>query len=331
MKRMNCKRIFRIGIMAGMGAFLLSGCLNNDWEECEKQGKDELDKYISSHNISGEYKKDDGLYYIPDTVGTGLSPEVDNYVVVSFTGMYLNGTIIETTESSMKDQWDAPDIFSDYPNGSTKFRFGYSRPGFNSGLSYMQEGGWATLIIPMELAFYSDCKPVKYTMHLLSVIKDPVGYEKTMMLQCLAENGMDTVSNAYGAIYFKEYASSGDTLEVMDNDTLLIRFSGKYPYMDNGKLVLKVFDSNLDDDDPLKIIYGKDILYGGSILSMPDGFTAALDTMRKGSRAIAVLPYGEAFGTTGLIKPIYYYYIVPAYQTVIYDLYLEDIIRGEQE
>jgi hypothetical protein len=60
---------------------------------------------------------------------------------------------------------------------------------------------------------------------------------------------------------------------------------------------------------------------------MPAGFTAALDTMKKGSHALAVLPYSQAFGTTGLVNGIYGYYIVPQYQTVIYDIYIEDIIR----
>ncbi len=328
MKIINTQRIFRNGLLIGMGAILFSACLKDEWSDCEKRSKAEMDEYIATHNITDEYKKDGGLYYIPDTIGTGLSPELNDYIVVTYTGTYLNGNIIETTDSSMKSQWDAADNFTDYPYGPAKFIYGYSRAGFNSGLSYMQEGGWATLIIPTELAFY-DCQPVKYNMHLISVIKDPVAYEKAMMLQYLAENGMDTITHAYRDIYFKEYASTDDTIEVADNDTLLIRFSGKYPYRDKGKIMFKVFDSNLTEADPLKIVYGNEKVFGGYIKNMPDGFTAALDTMRKGSHAIAVLPYEEAFGKTGLINSLYGYYVVPAYQTVIYDLQVVDIIRRE--
>lgn len=245
--------------------------------------------------------------------------------------MYLNGTIIETTDSTLKDDWSAGNEFDDYPYGPVKFIYGYSRAGFNSGLSYMQEGGWATLIIPTELAFY-DCKPVKYSIHLISVIKDPVEYENVLLLRYLAENGMDTTSNAYGDIYYKEYLTTSDTTEVMNNDTLVIRFSGKYPYIDKGMIRLKEFDSNYDVADPLRFVYGKEeTILGGYIKKIPDGFTAALDTMRKGTRAIAVLPYTEAFGTTGLINVLYGYSIVPAYQTVIYDLQVVDILRGSTE
>ena len=326
MKRLNCIRIFRIGITMGIAAILLSGCLKNEWEECEKDGKAELEKYISDNNISDEYKKDGGLYYIPDTVGTGLSPVLNDYIVMNYTGMYLNGTIIETTDSSLKEKWDASGNFSDFVYGPAKFKYGYSRPGFNDGLSYMQEGGWATLIIPTELAYY-DCKPVKYTVNLLTIIKDPVAYEKSMLLRYLSENGMDTTTNAYEGIYYKEYDDTGDTLAVTENDTLLIRFSGKYTYQDKGSLMLKEFDSNIKDANPLKIVYGKDVVYSGAIKVMPEGFTTALDTMRKGTRAIAVLPYEKAFKSIGLVNVAYGYYIVPAYQTVIYDLYIEDIRR----
>ena len=328
MRRNIFYRTRKIGIMLGTGAILLSGCLKDEWADCEKKSKEEMDQYISSNNISDEYKKEGGLYYIPDTVGTGLSPELNDYIVVGYTGMYLNGTIIETTDSNLKDKWSAASKYTDYIYGPTKFIFGYSRAGFNSGLSYMQEGGWATLIIPTELAFY-DCKPVKYTMHLLSVIKNPDAYEKALMLQLLSENGMDTITNAYRNIYFREISSTSDTMEVAEDDTLIIRFSGEYPYLENGEIRLKEFDSNANDD-PLKIVYGKENIYGGYIKKMPEGFTAALDTMRKGSHAIAVLPYEEAFGKAGLINVLYGYYVVPAYQTVIYDLTVEDIIRPEE-
>ncbi len=318
-------RMIRFTIAVVTVALFLTGCLHDEWADCEKKSKEDLDQYIATNNIPEEYKKEGGLYYIPDTVGTGLSPALDDYIVVSYTGMYLNGVIIETTDSSMKDKWSAAGVYSDYVYGPAKFIYGYSRAGFNSGLSYMQEGGWATLIIPTELAFY-DCNPVKYTMHLLSVIKNPVAYEKDLMLQYLAENSMDTVTHAFRKIYYKEIASTGDTLEVAKDDTLVLHFSGKYPYKENGKIRLKEFDSN-KTNEPLKIVYGKSTVFGGSIKNMPAGFTAALDTMRKGTRATAVVPYNEAFGKTGLINSLYGYYIVPAYQTVIYDLYVEDIIR----
>jgi FKBP-type peptidyl-prolyl cis-trans isomerase len=301
---------------------------SNDY--CVNQSKIELEKYIADSNISDQYKMKSGLYYIPDTVGTGLSPEVGNYIVISYTGWYTDGTIIETTDSAMKSKWSQASLFTNYVYGSIKILYGYSRPGFNEGLSYMSEDGWSTLIMNTELAFY-DCRPVIYKINLISVIKDPVAYEKAIMLKCLADNGMDTISNAYKNIYYKELVTSPDIQSVALNDTVLIRFTGKYTYKTHNDPTIKfrVFDSNIDKSEPLKIVYGdNEYYYGGSALAMPNGFAAALDTMCKGTRALAIIPYTQAFGVAGLADLYYYYIIVPAYQTVIYEIWVEDIKPG---
>jgi FKBP-type peptidyl-prolyl cis-trans isomerase len=327
MKRTNGIRFILTGMIIGLSALLLSGCLKNEWEECEEQGKVELDKYISSNNISESYKVDvtgGYIYYMPEIQGAGLFPEANDFIVINYTGMYLDGTIIETTDSSLRDEWEAASVYTDYAYGPTKFQYGYSSAGFNEGLKLMQEGGTSTLIIPTELAYYN-CKPVRYFINLLKVIEDPIAYEKEMLVRYLAENGMDTVSNAYNKIFYKEISNTGNTLSVAKDDTLLIRYTGSYTYEKEGSLFLKEFDSNTGDSDPLKIVYGSDVIYGGSIKYIPDGFTAALDTMCIGTRALAVLPYDQAFGTAGLINSKYGYYIVPQYQTVIYDLFIEDV------
>jgi FKBP-type peptidyl-prolyl cis-trans isomerase len=329
MKRKIGMRYLQTGLILGLGAMLLSGCLKNEWEECEKDGKAELDDYISKNNIPESYKVEvtgGYIYYIPEIYGTGLSPATNNFIVVDYTGMYPDGTIIETTDSSLKDDWDAASVYTDYAYGPTKFQYGYSSEGFNAGIALMQEGGMSTLIIPTELAFYN-CRPVLYSVHLLKVITNPVSYEKEMLVRYLSENSMDTVTNAYNNIYYKELSVTGDTLSVMQNDTLLIRFSGTYTYESGGSLYLKEFDSNVNAQNPLKIVYGSKVIYGGSIKYIPEGFTAALDTMKKGTHALAVLPYTQAFGTSGLINATYGYIIVPAYQTVIYDISIEEIKR----
>jgi FKBP-type peptidyl-prolyl cis-trans isomerase len=326
---MKGKRFFTIGAVIGVGAILFSGCLKNEWEECQEDGKTELDAYITKNNIPESKKVDvtDGyIYYLPETEGTGLSPQTGNFIVINYTGKYLDGTIIETTDSTLKSKWDAADVYTDYVYGPAKFQYGYSSTGFNSGIGLMKEGGVSTIIIPTELAFYN-CKSVQYAIELINVITEPLAYEKSMMLWYLSENGMDTISNEYNGIYYKELSSTSDTMSVSISDTVLIRFTGKYTYEKDGQLLLKEFDSNMDDKNPLKIVYGGDEVYDGHIKYIPDGFTTALDTMRKGSHAIAVLPYTKAFGTNGLVNSTYGYFIVPQVQTVIYDLYVEDIKR----
>lgn len=306
----------------------LTGCLKNDWEECEKKSDAELSKYISQNNISDQYKMESGLYYVPDTVGTGLSPESGDYIFIEYTGWYSDGNIIETTDSTLKSGWAASDAYTNYIYGATKIRYGYSRPGFNEGLSLMKEGGWARLIIPTELAYYN-CLPVIYKIHLISVIENAVEYEKSMMVQYLAQNGMDTVSSLYNDIYYKELTASSDTHSVELTDTVLIRFTGSFIYKIPGdaEVRMKEFDSNLHDAKPLKMVYGNNsVIFGGSVLAIPKGFITALDTMQTGTRARVILPYTQGFGESGLSDGTYGYSIVPDYQTVVYDLYVEGII-----
>jgi len=324
MKMVLFQKVFKVVLISGASALFLTSCLKNDWEECEKQSRQELNRYLADNNISSEYKTQSGLYYIPEIVVTGLSPVANNYVVVKYTGWYLDGTVIETTDSTLKDKWVADTVFKDYIYGPKKFKYGYSRPGFNEGLYYMKEGGSATLIMPTELAFY-DCRPVKYSIHLMSVITDPVKYEDSVMLKYLEENSIDTITAAYRGIYYSEYESTGDTLSVETNDTVSIRYTGKYLYVDQGVIHTTVFDSNIKDKNPLTIIYGKKTLLSGSIKAIPDGFEIALDSMKQGTKAIAVLPYTKAFGTQGLYNSTYGFYYVPEYQTVIYDIYVEHI------
>jgi hypothetical protein len=51
----------------------------------------------------------------------------------------------------------------------------------------------------------------------------------------------------------------------------------------------------------------------------------AIDSMRQGTHATAVLPYNEAFGENGLVNSMYYYTVIPRYQTVVYDIIVEAI------
>jgi hypothetical protein len=168
---------------------------------------------------------------------------------------------------------------------------------------------------------------MEYEVELIKVIKNPEAYEDSVFAAYLDENAYDSTEVA-GDIYFRETVTPdpGDTRTVQSGDTILLRFSGNYivdyeGVLDDGT----VFDSNLEDANSLKMVFGKNQIITGMILSIPDGLVTAIDSMRIGTHATAVLPYTEAFGTEGLISGTYGYTIVPAYQTVTYQLILEDI------
>jgi len=312
----------------------VTGCLKNDWEEKEQHENDLIKNYIASNGITEEQKTEGGIYYVEEIAGTGLSPVLDDYVIINYTGRFLEGNSIhETSYDSLKDEWDYADTYINYVYGPLKFKYGYSIPGVNEGLGMMKEGGKARLVIPSDKAFY-DFNPMVYDIELLKVINDPVEYEDSVLKTYLEVKGFDTLTTAYKGIYFKETLTPdpADQRTVQTGDTVLFRFTGKL--IDGFADEIKddrVFDSSVGDDEPIiKLYYGPQLkVITGVMIAIPEGLKTALDSMRVGTHATAVLPYSQAFKDAGLISLLYGYTIVPKYQSVIYDILVEDIRSSE--
>jgi FKBP-type peptidyl-prolyl cis-trans isomerase len=306
---------------------LAGACLENEWEEKEQNEKEIIDTYLGENGITEEQKTTGGIYFIEAFAGTGLTPQKDNYVIINYTGRYLeDGSIHETSFDTLKDDWENADVYKYFVYGPLKFQYGYSISGINEGLALMKEGGKAELVIPSDKAFY-DFNPLVYEVELLKVIRNPVTYEDSVLNIYIAEKGYDSTT-VYKDIYFKETVTPNpsDERTVQQGDTILFRFAGKL--VDGFGLIIqdnRIFDGNMDDTNPVKYVYGKSDLISGFMLAFPVGLKSALDTMREGTHATAVLPYEQAFGDKGLFNSTYGYTIVPKFQTVVYDIILEEI------
>lgn len=313
---------------------LVSGCLNNDWEEKEQHEKALIQEYLTDNGITEEQKTEGGIYFVEEIAGTGLTPEKDDYVVINYVGRYIeDNEIHETSYDSLKEDWAALDYFAFYVFGPLKFRYGYSIAGINEGLSLMKEGGKATLVIPSDKAYY-DFNPLVFEIELIKVIEDPVGYEKSVWKQYMAVNGYDTITTAYKNINYIETFTPdpGDQQTAATGDTLIFRFTGRL--VDGFGTVItdeRIFDSNKEaGEDPIRYKLGEPRAISGPIIAFPDGLKNALDTLRAGTHARYVLPYTTAFGDDGLYSTNYGYTIVPEYQTVVYDIEVEDIRPGSK-
>jgi len=113
------------------------------FSSCKSDFDKELDllhAYIEEHNITTE-PTESGLYYIETQEGTGDSPKYGDDITVHYEGRLLNNN--EVFDSS-------------YDRGEpSTFTLGLLIDGWNEGLTYMKEGGKATLIIPSNLAYGS--------------------------------------------------------------------------------------------------------------------------------------------------------------------------------
>lgn len=325
---------FRFLVLPVLLGMAVTGCLKNDWAEKEQHEKDLIQTYLKAQNITDAQKTEGGIYFVEKKAGTGLTPKINDYVVINYTGRYLeDGSIHETSYDSLKSDWANATNYKFFVYGPLKFQFGYSIAGINEGLSLMKEGGKASLVIPSDKAFY-DFKPMVYDVELLRVIRKPIAYEDSVMRLYLTEKGYDSTTlyiNGSDSIYFKETLTPdpGDERTVKTNDTVQFRYTGRL--VDGFGQVIKddrVFDSHMTDTNPIKWVYGRpnpDIM-----LAFPTGLKMALDTMRSGTHATAVLPYREAFGDQGLFSSTYGYTIVPKYQTIVYDVIVESIQSGTQ-
>mgnify|MGYP001562277323 CR=1 FL=1 len=94
---------FRFLLLVVLLGFAVSGCVTNDWAEKEQKEKDLIAAYVKDNGITEAQKTENGIYFIEQVTGTGLSPKKDNFVVINYTGRYIeNNRIHETSYDSLK-------------------------------------------------------------------------------------------------------------------------------------------------------------------------------------------------------------------------------------
>ncbi|TVZ56902.1 FKBP-type peptidyl-prolyl cis-trans isomerase FkpA [Lutibacter sp. Hel_I_33_5] len=95
----------------------------------------EIQDYISKNNLTPK-KSSTGLYYIIIDKGTGKTPTLSSNVTVYYKGYTTDGIVFE----------ESPDIGVNYDLNRLI-------PGFSEGITYLQEGGSAKLIIPSKIGY----------------------------------------------------------------------------------------------------------------------------------------------------------------------------------
>ena len=116
---------------------VFSSCKNKFDKELEL-----LQVYLDENNIDAEPTQS-GMYYIETLEGTGSLPDFGNTVTVHYEGKFLDGEVFDSST-------DSGEPFS--------FTLGLGQviSGWDEGISYMKNGGKATLIIPSNLAYGAD-------------------------------------------------------------------------------------------------------------------------------------------------------------------------------
>jgi FKBP-type peptidyl-prolyl cis-trans isomerase len=322
---------FRLLLYAILLAFAVSGCVTNDWAEKEQKEKDLIAAYVKDNGITEDQKTENGIYYIEEVAGTGLSPKKDDFVIINYTGRYIeDNRIHETSYDSLKSEWDNADTYKYFVYGPLKFEYGFSIAGINEGLALMKEGGKAELLIPSDKAFY-DFNPMTYDIELLKVISNPAHEDSLVMEKYLNQIGWDTASTYYEktGVYVKEthVEDPNDDHYFQAGDTLYFKYTGKLLDGYGPAVTERIFDSNMQNEETVKYVHGQQSYEKGSfMLGFPSALRTSLDTLRYKSKATFVLPSIKAFSDKGLINSQYGYIIVPKFQTVVYDIEVTDLL-----
>jgi FKBP-type peptidyl-prolyl cis-trans isomerase len=305
-------------------SIITGACSKNDWAAKEQKEKDLINQYVKENNISDDKKLQSGIYFIEEKAGTGLTPKKDDYVIINFTGRYIeNNRIHETSYDSLKGEWDHADLYSTYVYGPLRFQYGYSIAGINEGLSLMKEGGKAQILIPSDMAFY-DYNPMIYEIELLKVVEYPAKYDSIVLKNYMTQNGWsDDDLRPLKEVYYKETFTPdpNDEHHFGDKDTLYFNYTGKLLDGYNPTVTERVFEAHEDTLNPVKY-------YKGGASGLPQGLRNALDTLRMGTEATYLVPSAKAYGDKGLINSAYGYTIVPPYQSLVYYIKVRDLKYG---
>ncbi|HBC77234.1 MAG TPA: hypothetical protein DCZ51_01320 [Bacteroidales bacterium] len=113
------------------------GIKTDDLEAKEKQ---DISNFLASNDTIDFVKKSSGLYYFDLVTGTGARAETHDTAYVFYALQYLTTQIFETN-------FGTTDTLKVFVNE------GKTLPGFDEGITYMNEGGKSIIIAPSNLAF----------------------------------------------------------------------------------------------------------------------------------------------------------------------------------
>lgn len=235
---------------------------------------------------------DSGLMYYDIEEGDGATPEVGGSVTTDFTIWVREDDGDRFIVSSADNQ----------PISFTVGALDIVFPGWDEGVSSMQEGGKRLLVVPSDLALGTqgggDIPPdatLVMEVELLEVVEPP---EPIAMEEVDPDDYIETES---GLMYYDVVEGDGASPE--DGQLVIVHYTG---WLEDGTQ----FDSSVERGEPFTFPIGQ----GGVIAGWDEGVA----TMKIGGKRQLVIPSDLAYGDGGS-GPI------PPGATLIFDVELLDI------
>jgi peptidylprolyl isomerase len=249
-------------------------------------------------------KKDSGLMFSDDTVGTGKVAKMGDLLTIHFDAWKIEDSTNLFTDWNKDTTRKASSIGGTrILNRPLKYTLGKAQfiKGSDEGIEGMKVGGWRTIIIPAKLAYkdkgFGPIPPntsLKLVIELLDV-KDPIVVKKWDVDKAKFKTTKDGLKYAI--------VEKGEGAKIDSGDVVTLHYSG---YFTDGEK----FDSSVERDEPLNFTY--------KVQPFIKGFQEGLGLMRKGTKAELIIPSDLAYGSRGSGK-------IPANSTLIFDIQILDV------
>jgi FKBP-type peptidyl-prolyl cis-trans isomerase len=240
-----------------------------------------ITKYLASKAITTAQKQPSGLYFVPTTTNANAKlATVGTNVSIRYTATLLDGTVFDAT--SLRN------------NTPVSFVLGKSNVlyGLQEGVSLMHLGDKATLLIPSGLAYGASGTTgqngtvvppntvVRFDVEVVDF--NFAATDDAIITQYLTSAAITTAQKQASGLYYVPVTANPTGIQATAGKTISVLYTGR---LMNGT----VFDATSQrGNKPFDFLLGS-----GSVIK---GWDEGIALMRKGEKAILLIPSALAYG-----------------------------------
>ncbi|HPR18623.1 MAG TPA: FKBP-type peptidyl-prolyl cis-trans isomerase [Candidatus Cloacimonadota bacterium] len=230
-----------------------------------------------------------GLQYLITKTGTGANATTGNIVQVHYTGTLDDGTVFDSSYDR---------------NEPISFELGAGQviKGWDEGISLLNRGAKATLIIPPDLGYGNRLVgPIPPNSTLIFEV-ELIDFKPAPIIEPYDVSGKAAVTTESGLKFILVKAGKG--IKAAPGNTVKVHYTG---YLEDGTM----FDSSVKRDIPFEFELGM-----GKVIK---GWEEGIALMKEGDQARLIIPTDLGYGSYGAGG------IIPPNATLIFDVELLEV------
>lgn len=289
-------------LFVALCAIGLTSCLkdpvDNEITKLNKEQEKIMDSYIASNNIKAKKDYLYSAYGDQYPIYSMIERRGDSTTVYSKNEAILMGYSIKTLDGKDIESRPTSDSILIYPGGYA---------GKISALSvipttFIGVGGKGEFFVPSTLGYGS--KPpsgVEYNAILRVGVEVTDRLSEDQQIQFyIKKNGLSGFEKLESGLHFKKTSIAADTAKIFSGTSATVKYKGKY-------ITGIVFDQSEKSGVDAGATFG--------INGVISGFSEAIKLMKKGEKAIAIMPSKIAYGENGGG-------VMPTYMPLVFEIEL---------